>query len=304
MSWQKFTNVTLSNGSKTVTINGGAATNAVLEGSALVYQNKFYEIEAVAATTFTLAENWPEASAANVAIKILSTSDAIEPTVQKAVTLMNDNGEDFLALLNAWKDLASTDGVVNLTDSNGDVYPIQGFLNQASIALAKMQEFGLGGFTDVVNNITSGTMDSVKLPGFYSITSAVTGGPIATVHYDLIVHGRSDIYTKQLAWAVTGATHGDLYTREQYNGVWQPWRPIPTGYYQPEESAGIGAKVAMWYTGPAVGDGGVVNASDLKYWYMDSSGILSALGSPVGVWKNTAGLTVVPNRLANFTRTD
>ncbi len=133
MAAQIFNSLSVVSGSKTVTVNGGTDTSQILAGFNLVYENKVYELSDKSDTTFTLVDNWPNASA-TISATVQATSSPLA-----SIIISNDNaakalGVNFVELLNAWRTLATTSGTVTIKDSEGVEYAIQGFLNLGTAA--------------------------------------------------------------------------------------------------------------------------------------------------------------------------
>jgi hypothetical protein len=128
MTWPVFSDVTFSANNASVVINNSAPTTGILAGFALHHGSAIYEIIAVGAGTFTLAgDNLPPATASNVSVKIQPTAAPFENLLQSALTKANENGDNFLEIINNLRTIATSTGTVPIIDAGGVTHNVQGF---------------------------------------------------------------------------------------------------------------------------------------------------------------------------------
>ena len=168
MTWQIFPNVTFTNGSKNIAVNDSTATAGILAGFAVNRDNKSYEIESVTSSAIILVDAWPEATASNVIIKIQPTSEPVKEYIQETLGEVKGLVANYLARLQLEESIISSTGTVPFTDSAGVSHDIPGWASLEAVALAKMQEFGLGALNPP--NITDA--NTAVLPGFYRASGA------------------------------------------------------------------------------------------------------------------------------------
>ncbi|MEH6347793.1 MAG: hypothetical protein V7785_22045 [Bermanella sp.] len=98
MSWLNFPNSTLNSGSNIVNIHDSADTSNVEAGYALVVNGAFYEILSKSDNTLTLTENYPNASQANIALKVMQTHGPIADKLVTATQRLSSNSDTFETL--------------------------------------------------------------------------------------------------------------------------------------------------------------------------------------------------------------
>jgi hypothetical protein len=211
MTWLIFPDITLTNGSNTVTVNDGASTGDVVSGFALVVNGAFFEIESKNGTSITLSDNYSGATQANISAKVMQTHAGLASILSAAHDRLSDNSDTFESFKGAaFKDVAT---LAQAKAGTGNVLP------DAAGVLAAIKQFGLGGeglVTHVANDVTATTffkMASSDPVNPYSGSAAVT-------HLQF-----SETYATQKAQQLEGV---GVNERVLENGTWSDWDPVYT----------------------------------------------------------------------------
>ncbi len=228
MTWPVFSDVTFIANNASVVINNSTATTGILAGFALHYGGNIYEIIAVGAGTFTLAgDNLPPSNVSNVSVKIQPTAAPFENLLQSALTKANENGDNFVEILNNLRTLATATGTVTVKDAGGLEHAIQGFLSLPAVAAAKVQEFGLG----KVNGISYANAHDVAGYGhFVRFESTSINTPMDGFYYEGVCCGGPSFQIVRVS-LVSGIASADPRIWEMANrsGTWTGWVEVSTG---------------------------------------------------------------------------
>lgn len=161
MAWTKFNNVTLTSGSREVTVNDGTSVAEILAGFDLVKDGLVYELDTPSAGNLMLVDPWPNATEASATVKVRQTHAPIAAQIHQAIQRLSSNSDTFETLKSAaFKDVATEAEAKNGT---ADVLP------DAAGVLAAINQFGLGNLFrvwDVVNDTASSNPSWIKLATF------------------------------------------------------------------------------------------------------------------------------------------
>lgn len=95
MAWTKFNNVTLTSGSREVTVNDGTSVAEILAGFDLVKDGLVYELDTPSAGNLMLVDPWPNSTEASASIKVRQTHAPIASQIHQAIQRLSANSDTF-----------------------------------------------------------------------------------------------------------------------------------------------------------------------------------------------------------------
>ncbi|ALR15721.1 hypothetical protein [Vibrio natriegens] len=107
MSWINLSSVTVSNGSKTVTINSGLTTNVKVGDALLIGNEAPVEISGVFASQLILRSNWPNPTVTNAAAAVMPTSGEFTTATQALREATNVTQGNFAEMEKWWTELGT-----------------------------------------------------------------------------------------------------------------------------------------------------------------------------------------------------
>lgn len=107
MTWINLSSVTVSNGSKTVTVNSGLTTNVKVGDALLIGNDAPVEISSVFASQLILRSNWPNPTVTNAAAAVMPTSGEFTTATQALREATNVTQGNFAEMEKWWTQLGT-----------------------------------------------------------------------------------------------------------------------------------------------------------------------------------------------------
>lgn len=161
MAWTKFNDVTLTTGSRVVTINDNTPVEQIYAGYDLVKDGLVYELDTPSAGNLMLVDNWADATASNVSVKVRQTHAPLANLIHQAIQRLSDNSDTFESL----------GDVSNLTIADG----------------ITETELNKGAFLDVADGITETELNKAA---FLDVTDGITGDKLKKGAFSDVASGQ------------------------------------------------------------------------------------------------------------------
>ena len=144
MSWPVLTGASITSGATLLSF-AGAEPTSVRRGAALVIEG-FSPVELLSVTTdgsksASLVEPWPYSNAFGKKALLIPLDGMLFEKVKELVTAITSVNTNFTSLLSSIQELATTDGMVDVTAADGTIYQLQGWLSLPAAFDDKVSEF-------------------------------------------------------------------------------------------------------------------------------------------------------------------
>jgi hypothetical protein len=239
MTWTKFNDVTLTNGSRVVTVNDNTPVEQIYAGYDLIKDGLVYELDTPSAGNLMLVDNWTGATASNVSVKVRQTHAPLANLIHQAIQRLSDNSDTFESL-GEISNLTIADGITETELNNGAFLGVADGITET--------ELKKGAFLDVAAGQFYKTERSITL--FTAVSGLKTTQIFAVYINDALVNFAAN--TSVTTPTLTSATDYKIYAKSDGTLLAEKWDdPAPAssiaigGFHAAYSDASVGAQHAV-----------------------------------------------------------